>query len=89
MYGQDGLSEEEPLFTGTLDEGPVVAPVGRAQTLVQKHVPVPDSLSNPGGCGPHGAPVGALHAHALARVGGIAAPAALGALQTLCTRPQT
>lgn len=75
------------LFTRTLDEGPVVAPVRGTQTLIQNHVA--DSWSNPGSRGLHRAPVGTFHANTFASVGGIAAPSTLGPLQTLRTRPQT
>lgn len=75
--------------TWTLDEGPVVAPVRRTQTLIQNHVLVTDSLSNPGSSSLHWASVGTLHANTLACVGGISAPSTLGPLQTLGTRPQT
>lgn len=78
-------------LTGTLDEGPVVASVGGTETLIQRHVPVPQSVrgSGPGAGGPHGAPVGPLHANTPAGVTGIAAPTALRPLQTLGARPQT
>lgn len=81
------------LLTGTLDEGPVVASVGRAEALIQHHVPVSESVpvsgAGPGAGGLQGASVGALHADAFAGVTGITAPAALGPLQTVGTRPQT
>lgn len=77
-------------LTGTLDEGPVVASVRRAETLVQQHVlfsePVPGPRPGPGGL--QGASVGALHADTLTGVGGVTTPAALRPLQTVGTRPQ-
>ena len=80
-------------ITGTLDEGPAEAFVGRAQGLVQHHAPVPGTLlvSVPGP-GPgellQGPAVRALHADAPARVTGVPAPAALHLTQAVPARPQ-
>lgn len=78
------------VLTWTLDEGPVEAFIRRAEALVQQHVPLPEPLpgSGPGASGPHWPPVGALGADALAGVGGVTAPAALGPLQAVGASPQ-
>lgn len=68
-------------LTGTLDEGPVVAPVRRTETLIQHQVLV--SRCGPGTSRLHWAPVGALGANPPAGVTGVATPAALGPFQTL------
>lgn len=72
-----------------MDEGPLVALVFGADARLQAHVlgllaRLALLLRQP----LHGPAVRALHAEALPRAAGVAAPAALGLLQALGTRPE-
>lgn len=74
-------------LTGAVNEGPLVALVFGADARLQDHVPGRDllallqrSLHRPS--------VGPLCAQSLPRAAGVTAPATLGLLQALGTRPQ-